>query len=129
MLFGFVSVVSLAIFFQQNGDGDQEKTFISYWPFSIILIAILNSYLLIKGARIALTYILFPYSSSLVKHSYHQQMNMKMCNELKSTLIKVLDSCNSLIVSEQHSMADSYMEVKERTHSIKKLIDYLKLFK
>ena len=56
-------------------------------------------------------------------------MNEKMCNEMKSTLEKVLTILNSDMNQKFHIMSKPISEIRDKMHQIKKVIDYLKLFR
>ena len=72
----------------------------------MIAIGLINSWILYKTVKGVIGWILFPYAQPWVKFSYHQAMNEKMCNEMKPI-----------------------SEIRDKMHQIKKVIDYLKLFR
>ena len=95
----------------------------------MIAIGLINSWILYKTVKGVIGWILFPYAQPWVKFSYHQAMNEKMCNEMKSTLEKVFTILNSDMNQKSHIMSKPISEIRDKMHQIKKVIDYLKLFR
>ena len=56
-------------------------------------------------------------------------MNEKMCNEMKSTLEKVLTILKTDMDKKSHLMSKPISEIRDKMHQIKKVIDDLKLFR
>lgn len=55
-------------------------------------------------------------------------MNEKMCTEMGNVLRKVDDTFKEYIGKDDFSTSEVKSIVKEKSHQIKKIIDYLKLF-
>lgn len=55
-------------------------------------------------------------------------MNEKMCNEMRNVLAKVETAFREHISQADFQPNDSKTTLRDSSHSIKKIIDYLKLF-
>lgn len=64
-----------------------------------------------------------------MRKQYHGQMNEKMCNEMRNVLGKVETVIREQMNLNEHWVSENKQTgVKDGSHSIKKLIDYLRLF-
>lgn len=55
-------------------------------------------------------------------------MNEKMCSEMKSVLGKVDHTLKNNVIQSEFQKSEAKNNIKDRSHQIKKIIDYLKLF-
>lgn len=90
-------IVTVAVFISLKTSMDtntksadaEDAELISYIPFIVFAVLLLNGCGIVYLARKALKLLLFPYGSSYIKQQFHQQMNMKMTSEMKNNILKV----------------------------------------
>jgi len=90
----------------------------------LLLLIVFNTLVLLYLGKLAIKYLLFPYGQWLVKHEYHQGMNLKMVKEIEGTIEKVLETLEQMSDSEFKPSTD----IDRQLHQLRKLIDYFQLF-
>lgn len=127
-LFAIVLLSSLLIlgvntFLYLNVDHESLQ-FVKILP----LFLICNGLFLVWLTKHALSYILFPFASSLLKNNYHSQMNHRMVTEVSSTLLAANEIIQDRMNKTTYSKYETFREYRMHSTTIKKMCDYVSLF-
>lgn len=98
------------------------------WITSYLLLILVNFLLITFIGQVAVTYMMFPFSTWLVKRQHLNMMNRRLCEDIAQTF----EQANSLIQKrmnrQDYMMYENYRDFKKDTTTLRRMCDYAQVF-